>query len=94
MGVDCDVDSFSPKLDGCLGVNHHSSSLPGDGTDHSLSDPVLMVRVRRAWFICCAVGSEHQAEGLAIELSSAIIASESLIWQHPYECEARIVVNE
>lgn len=77
MEVDRGVDSFSPKLVGCLGVNHHSSSLLGDGTDYSLSDTILLVRARQAWFICCAAGSEHQAEGLVIVFSSAIIASES-----------------
>jgi len=118
--VDCIVDSFSPKLDRCLGVNHLSSSLLGDGTDHSLSDTVLVVSVRQKRFICCAAGSKHRAEGLVIVLSSALIASESfdlislahsmdsglnglvgggacfrlLIWEHPYECEADIVINE
>jgi len=77
MEVDRSVDGFSPQLDRCLGDNHHSSSLLGDGTDHSLSDSILMVRVRRAQFICRAAGSEHRAEGLIIVLSSAIIASES-----------------
>jgi hypothetical protein len=77
MEVDCGVDSFSPKLDRCLGVNHHSSSLLGDGTDHSLSDSILVVRVRRARFICRTAGSQYRAEGLVIVLSSAIIASES-----------------
>jgi len=59
MEVDPGVDSFSPKLDRCLGVNHHSSSLLGDGTDHSLRDTVLVVRVRRVRFICCSAGSKH-----------------------------------
>jgi len=77
MEVNCGVDSFCPKLNGCLGVNHHSSSLLGDGTDHSLSDSILVVRVKRAQFICCAAGSEHQAEGLLIVLSLTIVASES-----------------
>jgi len=77
MEVDRSVDSFSPKLDRCFGVNHHSSILLGDGTDHSLRDTVLVVRVGRAWFICCAAGSEHRAEGLVTVLSSAIVASES-----------------
>jgi len=120
MEVHRSVDGFSPTLDRCLGVNHHSSSLPGDGTDHSLSDSILVVRVRRARFICCAAGSEHRAQGLIMVLSSAIIASELFdlialahsmnlglkglvgggacfrlfIWEHPYECEAGIVVNE
>jgi len=120
MEVDCGVDSFSPKLDGCLGVYHHGSCLLSDCPDHPLQDAVLMVRVWRAGFICCTTGSEHRAEGLVIVLSSAIIASESfdlitlahsinsglkglvgggasfrlLIREHPYECEAGIVVNE
>jgi len=59
MVVDRSVDGFSPKQDRCVGVNHHSSSLLGDGTDYSLSDSILVVRVRRAWFICCTTGSEH-----------------------------------
>jgi len=118
MEVDRSVDSFSPKLNRCLGVNHHSSSFLGDGSDHSLSDTVLVVRVRQARFICCDAGSGHRAEVLVIILSSAIIASESfdliaqgndlgleglvgcsasvgiLIWKHPYECEAGIVIKE
>ena len=118
MEVDHSVDGFSPKLNRCLGVNHHSSSLLGDGTDHSLSDSILVVRVRRARFICRTAGSEHRAEGLIVVLPSAIIApkpsdliaqsSDSglkglvgggasfrlLIWEHRYQCEAGIVVNE
>jgi hypothetical protein len=118
MEVDRCVDGFYPKLDGCVGVSHHSSSVLGDGTDDSLSDAVLGVRVRRARFICCTAGGEHRAEGLIVILPSAIIApkpsdliaqsSDSglkglvgggasfrlLIWEHPYECEAGIVVNE
>jgi len=79
MQVDRTVDGFSPKLDRCLGVNHHSSSFLGDGTDHSPSDTVLVVRVRRERFLCCTAGSEHRAEGLVVILSSAIIAQNRLI---------------
>jgi len=75
--VDHSVDGFSPKLNRCLGVNHHSSSLVSDRRDHPLRDTVLMVRVWRAWFVCCTTGSKHRAESLVIVLSSAIIVSES-----------------
>jgi len=74
MEVDRSVDGFYPKLDMCLGVNHHSSSLLGDGTDHSLSDSILVVRVRRAQIICCTAGGEHRVEDLIVILPSAIIA--------------------
>jgi len=120
MEVDRSVDSFSPDLHRWLGVNQHSSSLLSDGTDHALSDSILVVRVRRAQFLCCATGSVHRAEGLVIVLSSAIMVSESFdlialahsmnsglrglvgggacfqlfIWEHPYQCEVGIVVNE
>jgi hypothetical protein len=40
------VDCLSPKLDGCLGVNHRSSSVLDDGTDDSLSDAVIVEGVR------------------------------------------------
>jgi len=118
MEVDRSVDGFSPKLDRCLGVYHHSSSLLSDGTDHSLGDTVLVVRVRWAQYICCATGGEHRVEGHIVILPSAIVAPKLsnliaqssdlglkclvggsasfrlLIWEHPYECEAGIVVNE
>jgi len=74
MEVDRRVDGFSSKLDRCLGVDHHSSSLLGDGTDHSLSDSILVVRVRRARFICCTAGGKHRAECVIVILPSAIIA--------------------
>jgi len=59
MEVDRSGDDFSPKLDRCLRVNHHSSSLLSDGMDHPLSDSILVVRVRWARFVCCTAGSEH-----------------------------------
>jgi len=116
--VDRGVDGFSPEMDRCLGINHHSSSLLGNGTDHSLSDSILVVRVGRARFICRTAGSEHRAEGLVVVLPSAIIAPKPSdliaqssdsglkglvgggasirlpILEHPYECEAGIVVNQ
>jgi hypothetical protein len=76
MEVDCSVDGFSPTLDRCLRVNHYTTSLFGDGMEHSLSDSVLVVRGSRARFICCTAGSEPRVEGVVIVLSSAIIASE------------------
>jgi hypothetical protein len=76
MEVDRGVDGFSPTLDSWLEVNHDSLSLLGDGTDHSLSDSILVLRAQRAQFICCIAGSGHRAEGLVIELPSAIITSE------------------
>jgi len=80
----------------------------------------MVVRVKQAWFICWAGGSDHRTEGLVIVLSSAIIASELFdiialahrtkmglkvlaggsssvrprVWEHAYECEAGLVVNE
>jgi hypothetical protein len=77
MEVDRGVDGFSPKQDGCLGVNHHSSSCFGDGTDDSLSDAVLVVGVWWARFVCCTAGSGYRVEGLVIVLSSAIMAPKS-----------------
>jgi hypothetical protein len=43
MAVDRSVDSVSLKLDRFLEVNHHSSSLLGDGTNHSRSDSIQVV---------------------------------------------------
>jgi len=77
MEVDRSVDGFSPNLDRCLGVNHHSLGLFGGGTDYCLSDNVLLVRIGQGWFKCCAGGSEHPAEGHVILLTSAIAVSES-----------------
>jgi hypothetical protein len=76
MEVDCGVDCFS-KLDGCLGVDHDNPNLLGDGTDHSLGDTVLVVRVWWAQFVCRIAGSEHRAEGYVIVVALAIIALES-----------------
>jgi len=59
MEVDRSVDGFSPKLDWCLRVYHHSPCLLSDRPDHSLRDAVLVVRVWRAGFVCCTTGSEH-----------------------------------
>jgi len=118
MEVARSVDGFSSKLDRSLGVKRHSSSLLVDGTDHSLSDSIPVVRVRRARCVCHTAGSEHWAEGLVVVLPSAIIAPKPSdliaqssdsglkgpvgggasfrlhIWEHPYKCEAGIVVNE
>jgi len=74
MEVDCGDDGFSPKLDGWLRVKHHSSNHPGDGTDHSLSNSILVVRVRCALIICCTAGGEHRAEGLIVILPSAFVS--------------------
>jgi len=76
MEVDWCVAGVSPTLERWLGVNHHSSSLLRDGTDHSPSDSIVVVRVRQARIICWTAGNEHRAEGLVIVLSSDIVSSE------------------
>jgi hypothetical protein len=79
MEVDRGVDFVFPEVDKCLGVNHHNPSLLCDGTDHALSNTVVMVRVMRARFICCAAGSEHRAECRVIILSSAILTLQTFV---------------
>jgi hypothetical protein len=71
------VDSFYPKLDGCVGVSHHSSSILGDCTDDSLSDAVIVERVRCAQCMCFTTHSGHRVESLMMIFSSAINTPQS-----------------
>jgi len=74
MEVDSSVDCIFPEPIGSLGVNHHSSSLLGDGTDNSLYLSILVLRVRRARFIYCTTSIQHRAVVLVVILPWAIIA--------------------
>jgi len=68
--VDCGMDYLSPNYKWRLGVIHHRSCFLSDGLDHALHNFVLLVRVGRAWFICCTASSKHQPEGGDIRVLS------------------------
>jgi len=72
--VDCCIDCFSPKNKWRLGVNHHRSCILGDGLDYAFGNPILMVSVRRTWFVCCTTSCEHLSEGLVVVFSASNVA--------------------
>ena len=74
MEVYRSVDCISQWLERSLGVNDHSSSLPNDGTNHTLCDSIHLLRVRQSQFIFCSAGSGQQVVDLDFILPSAIIS--------------------
>ena len=73
MEVDSGIDCFSPNNLQCLGVNHHRACFLVGGLDHSFGNPILMVRVGGTWFLCCAMSSKQQLDGLVVIFTVAII---------------------
>ena len=77
MEVDCGIDCFSLKYTWRLGVNYHRSYFLVDGLNHAFGNSGPIGSVGRAWFVCCNVRGEHQAEGLVVVFSVAIVAPKS-----------------
>ena len=67
--VDGGTDSFSPKHEWHLEVNHHRSCFLGDGLDHAFGHCIPMLSVGKIWCIRCTMSSKHQSEGLVVVFS-------------------------
>jgi len=77
MDVDCILTASAQNWTGAWESVIISQAFAVMVPGHSLRNTDLVVRVRRALFLCCATFREHREESHVMVISLAILASES-----------------